>query len=321
MINTVYNMDFKRNISISVVIPVYNNEDSLHALHGRLCDVLGNMNADYELLFVDDCSKDDSWEVLKKLYHKEKRVKVVKLTRNFGQANAIAAGLDLAGGEVVVVMDADLQDKPEDIPLLIEAMEKSNCPMAVAKSCKRKDSFFRKIASRIFSTVSSKVTDLRYEPGLRIFRAMRREVIERLKANPGSTGTALSLIHWMGIDYSVVDLQRDARYAGKSGYTLSKMVKMFFERIFTYSLLPIRLSGILGFSLCLGSFIFALCILLMPLFEKELEIRLLLGLTSLFLFGLVFIFLGIIGEYIGMIYSEVRNRPRYVIAEIYKHEE
>lgn len=307
--------------SLSVVIPVFNDAEALPELCRRLLAVLPDLSSRYDIIFVDDGSRDRSVEVLRKLQAGHDAIKVVQLTRNFGQPNAIAAGLDQATGEVIVLMDSDLQDRPEDIGKLIEALERENVPAAIARWSDRKDNALKIAASRIFNAVANKITSVRHLPRTRAFRAVRRELVEELKAFPEKTATSLSLLCWMGYDYAVVDLVRDERYAGSSGYTVPRMLKLSLDRIFSYSLLPIRLSSVLGVILGIVSVLLAVYFVIQKLFLM----KVVPGWTSivvimLFLLGMNFIFIGIIGEYLGRIYIETKGRPKYVIKHIYSKE-
>lgn len=304
---------------ISVVIPVYNDEAVLTELHRRLRSSLENLSPDFEIVFVDDGSRDGSLKILMDLHAGDDSIRIIQLTRNFGQPNAIAAGLEHVQGDVIVLMDSDLQDRPEDIEKLIQAMLSEGVPMAVARWSNRKDSSLKVMASKAFNALANKITQVKYVPRLRVFRAFKREVLDELKEFSERTATPLSLLCWLGHDFSVVDLERDSRYAGSSGYTLSRLLKLSLDRIFSHSLFPIRLSSFLGITLGLISVLLALYFIIQKLFLM----RVVPGWTSivvimLFLLGLNFIFLGIIGEYLGRIYVETKNRPRYVIKNIYQ---
>ena len=304
--------------SLSVVIPVFNDAEALPELYRRLQAVLPDLSSRYDIIFVDDGSCDRSVEVLRELQARHDAITIVALTRNFGQPNAIAAGLDQATGEVIILMDSDLQDRPEDIGKLIEALERENVPAAIARWSDRKDNAFKIAASRIFNAVANKITSVHHLPRTRAFRAIKRNLVEELKAFPEKTATSLSLLCWMGYDYAVVDLVRDERYAGSSGYTVPRMLKLSLDRIFSYSLLPIRLSSILGVILGIVSVLMATYFVIQKLFLM----KVVPGWTSivvimLFLLGMNFIFIGIIGEYLGRIYIETKGRPKYVIKHIY----
>ncbi len=307
------------NYSLSVIIPVFNDEEALPELFRRLTLELDKLTSQYEIIFVDDGSKDGSLEVLKRFSAESDAVKVMQLTRNFGQPNAITAGLEEAYNEIIVLMDSDLQDRPEDMGKLLDAMKEANVPMVVAGCSKREDSAIKIAASKVFNSFSNRVTSVQFAPGVRVFRAMRREIVNEVLKFQEVTATPLSLLGWMGYDHVVVDLERDRRYAGSSGYTFRRMLKLCLDRIFSYSLFPIRLSGILGVILGCASILLAIYFVMQKLFFKNI----MPGWTSivvivLFLSGMNFIFIGILGEYLGRIYMEIKKRPRYVVKNIFK---
>lgn len=301
---------------ISILIPVFNDQEVLPELYRRLKAQLDQAGQAYEIVFVDDGSSDSSWKMIEDLHKQDKGIFGIKLMRNFGQQNAIAAGLDHVGGDVVVIMDSDLQDRPEDIPKLVQALEKNDASMAIARWASRKDSWFKLAVSRLFFSVSKRITNIRHEPNLGVFRAIRREVIEELRKYPEKTSTTLSLLYWIGVDYVAVDLERDARYAGKSGYSLKKMIKLTADRIFSFSMFPIRAAILAGTLISALSFLSGIVLI----------IRRMLGLVApgwtsmivltLFLFGLNFLFLGVVGEYLGRIFLESKQRPKYIVKKV-----
>ena len=302
---------------LSIVIPVYNDEDVLDELNRRLIPVAEAIAEDFEVIFIDDGSKDQSWKKLVQLQKSNPKLKIIKLARNFGQSNSTAAGLDHAKGDIIVIMDSDLQDRPEDIPKLIDSMEENDTDMAIVKWISRKDSFSKKFVSRFFHTVSDRITNLHYEPGLGVFRVIRKSALEQIKNIPETTGTTLSLMYWAGFEYSIVELQRDARYAGASGYNLRKMLKLAADRIFSYSLFPIRVATYAGLTIGGLSFVFGILLILKRLFNENVPAGWTSTLVLLaFLFGINFFFLGVIGEYLGRIYLETKGRPKYTISRI-----
>ncbi len=313
----------KNNYSLSIVIPVYNDEQVLPELFKRLETVCNSIfKEDYEIIFVDDGSKDSSFEILVGLYHQYSEVKVLKQSKNFGQANAILAGLKYATGKYIVIMDSDLQDKPEDISILISEMESNNKSMAIALWESRKDTTLKKLTSWMFYTFSQNVTNIKYEKGLGVFRVIERDKIIQLLDVPEITGSILSLIYWSGISYVPVPLQRDKRYAGTSGYSFKKMLSLTADRIFSYSLFPMKIMTNSGLIIGFGSF----GVGLITLIRKLIGASVLPGWTSIiiivsFLFGLNFIFLGLLGEYIGRIYLETKKRPKYVIEIVLDRDE
>jgi dolichol-phosphate mannosyltransferase len=303
--------------SLSIVIPVYNDEDVLDELVRRLIPVAESLSEDFEVIFIDDGSRDQSWKILVKLQKGNPKLKIIKLARNFGQSNSTAAGLDHASGDIIVIMDSDLQDRPEDIPKLIQSMEENDTDMAIVKWISRKDSFSKKLFSKFFHSISNRITNLHYEPGLGVFRVLRKNALDQIKSIPETTGTTLSLMYWSGFDYSIVELQRDARYAGASGYNLRKMLKLAADRIFSYSRFPIRVATYVGLTVGGLSIIFGILLIIKRLVNENIPAGWTSTLVLLaFLFGINFFFLGIIGEYLGRTYLESKGRPKYIISRI-----
>jgi dolichol-phosphate mannosyltransferase len=310
-------MEMNPNQSLSIVIPVYNDEEVLDELVRRLIPVAESLSEQYEVIFIDDGSRDQSWKILMKLQKENANLKIIKLARNFGQSNSTAAGLDHANGDFIVIMDSDLQDRPEDIPKLIQSMEDNDTDMAIVKWISRKDSFMKILVSKLFHNVSNRITNLHYEPGLGVFRVLKKSALDQITSIPETTGTTLSLMYWSGFEYSIVELQRDPRYAGASGYNLRKMLKLAADRIFSYSRLPIRVATYIGLTVGGLSVIFGIYLIIKRLINADIPA----GWTSTlviiaFLFGINFFFLGIIGEYLGRTYLETKGRPKYIISRI-----
>lgn len=301
---------------LSIVIPVYNDQEVLYELHHRLNDVIPSLNTNYEIVLVDDGSHDNSWSIMSQLRKIDEHIVAVKLSRNFGQQNSIAAGLNVAKGDVIVLMDSDLQDRPEDIPILLDRLEKSGAQMAIAQWQSRQDTGFKKFVSKLFFEVSDKITDIHILPRLGNFRAMRRSVLEELKNFPEKTATTMSLLYYIGNNYVPVPLTRDARFAGKSGYNLRKMLGLTFARIFSFSLFPIRLATYSGFFLTFLSMLVSLILIIRWYLGNVVPGWTSMIVLMLFLSGMNFAFLGIIGEYLGKIFLETKQRPKYIIETI-----
>lgn len=303
--------------SISVVVPIYNDSEVIHELIKRLGPVLDSITADYEIILVDDGSRDDSWLQMLAVRQANASIKAVRLSRNFGQQSAIAAGLSLTSKELIVLMDSDLQDRPEDIPVLIDALlADEKATMAIAQWEERKDSRFKLAVSRLFQRVSNSITEIHTMPRLGIFRVMKKSVVEELRNFPEKTATTVSLLYYIGSRYVAVPLKRDARFAGKSGYNLSKMLALTFARIFSFSMFPIRIVTYLGALLCVGSMMAALALIIYKLVGNVVAGWTSMMVLMLFLFGLNFAFLGVLGEYIGRIFLETKQRPKFMIDEI-----
>ena len=303
--------------SLSVVIPIYNDEEVIHELLRRLTAVVESIVSDYEIILVDDGSRDRSWEIMQEERAKRDRLRIARLSRNFGQQNSIAAGLSLTTKELIVLMDSDLQDRPEDIPVLIDALlADSEATMAIAQWEQRQDSRMKIAVSRLFQRVSNSITDIHTMPRLGIFRVMRKSVVEELRRFPEKTATAVSLLYYIGHKYVAVPLKRDARFAGKSGYNLSKMLSLTFARIFSFSMFPIRMVTYMGAFLCIGSMLAACGLIIYKLVGNVVTGWTSMMVLMLFLFGLNFAFLGILGEYIGRIFLETKQRPNFIIEQV-----
>ena len=305
--------------SLSVVVPIYNDEEVIDELMRRLSAVLESIAKEYEVILVDDGSRDRSWAVMNAAREQYKHLRIARLSRNFGQQNAIAAGLSLATKDLIVLMDSDLQDRPEDIPVLIDALlADGEATMAIAQWEERKDSRMKIAVSRLFQRVSNRITDIHQMPRLGIFRVMRKSVVDELQRFPEKTATAVSLLYFIGHKYVAVPLKRDARFAGTSGYNLRKMLALTFARIFSFSMFPIRMVTCLGALLCVGSMIAAVVLIIYKLMGNVLTGWTSMMVLILFLFGLNFAFLGILGEYIGRIFLETKQRPNYIIEQVYE---
>jgi len=306
---------------LGIVIPVYNDEDVLAELHGRLKRVVTELCESHEILFVDDGSSDRSLAVLQRLQETDPGTVIVPLVRNFGQPNPIAAGLEHVRGDVVIVMDSDLQDPPEDIPKLVAALEDSGCAMAIAQWTSRRDSSLARRFLRFCFRLTAPLTTIRHSPRLGVFRAIRRSAVDAVRDIPETTGSILGLMYWAGFSYVPVELRRDPRYAGKSGYTLKRLFALACDRWFSYAAFPVGPAMCLGLvlglaSIGLGGF-FA--------FRKHFIDAVVPGWTSLIvivllLFGVNFIFLGLLGEYLGRIYRESKGRPRYGCGTVIRRE-
>jgi len=303
--------------SLSVVVPIYNDQEVIAELLRRLTAMLTEIVSDYEIILVDDGSRDNSWAVMNTERSQYKSLRIARLSRNFGQQNAIAAGLSLTTKDLIVLMDSDLQDRPEDIPVLIDALlADREATMAIAQWEARKDSRMKIAVSRLFQSVSNRITDIHTMPRLGIFRVMKKSVVDELKRFPEKTATAVSLLYFIGHKYVPVPLKRDARFAGKSGYNLRKMLALTFARIFSFSMFPIRMVTYLGALLCVGSMLAALGLIIYKLVGNVVAGWTSMMVLMLFLFGLNFAFLGILGEYIGRIFLETKQRPNYIIEQV-----
>ncbi len=226
-------------IELSIIIPVFNDQEVLPELYRRLESIVSKVGKSYEIIFVDDGSSDDSFQILRDLQNKDENIRIVKLAKNFGQSNAITAGLEYSKGDIIVIMDSDLQDRPEDIPKLLNVLEENDIQMAIAKWISRKGPVSKKIISNTFFFISNIITKIHHPANIGVFRAFKKEAYETVKNIPDLSGTMLSRFYRAKINYKTVDLQRDKRYAGKGGYSLNRMFKLAFDRILPHAKLKI----------------------------------------------------------------------------------
>lgn len=302
---------------ISVVSPVYKAKECLLPLYDRLTQVLRSIQGitDYEIVLVEDCGNDGSWGIIESLAGSDPHVRGVQLSRNFGQHHTITAGVDICKGDWAVIMDCDLQDRPEDIPLLWEKAQEGY-DVVNARRGKRQDPLWKRLASRLFHVLLEKLSGLSYDPQVANFRIISRKVIEAYCLMRESSRSFGAQVHWLGFPTAYVEVQHAARHEGVSSYTIRRLVAVGIETIISYSNKPLRLSVGLG----LGIFLMSLCISAYLLVRKIFWAIPVDGWTSLmvsmwFLGGIVIANLGIIGLYIGKVYDETRQRPIYVISK------
>jgi len=306
----------KNKINISVVIPILNEAEILQELYRRLTKVMEGLTNIYELIFIDDGSKDESFKMLNLLHENDKRVKVIKFSRNFGHHIAITAGLDHARGEAVVLMDGDLQDPPEEIPKLYEKF-KQGYDIVYTTRTKRKDPFLKKLCSKIFFKVLKIVSDVDIPPNACMFRIISQPVVQTFKKCHEKTRLTIALIDWTGFSHIKVKTVRNSRYAGKSKYSFSKSTRLAIDGITSFSHFPLHIATYTGFIIATISIIIGIYMLIQKLFFGMVTSGYASLIVSImFLSGVQLTVMGILGEYIGKIYKEVQNRPLYVIEKI-----
>jgi undecaprenyl-phosphate 4-deoxy-4-formamido-L-arabinose transferase len=310
------------NTKIAIVIPVYNEKENLPTLIQRLTSVMQSLGKSYEIIFIDDGSRDNSLEILKEFSQKPS-VKIVELTRNYGQHAAILAGFSVSSAEIVITMDADLQNPPEEIPNLVRVMEEGNYDVVGTIRRGRKDSFCRIIPSKIINMVARKITGVSLRDWGCMLRAYRRSVVERMIQCHEHSTFIPALATLFSKRVTEIEVAHDERLGGKSSYPLRKLINLQFDLVAAFSNLPMKLimyGGILMSMLgvCFGIFLATARLVYGARWAAE-------GIFTLFavlfvFIGLQFFALGVIGEYIGRIYREVRKRPEYVIENIYSAE-
>lgn len=306
----------KRNMKISVIIPVFNEEDNIAILHQRLSKTLIDLSSDYELIFVNDGSRDDSLDRVISLSEKDNKVKYLSFSRNFGHQVAVSAGLDFCKGEAIIIIDSDLQDPPELISELYKKY-KEGFKVVYAKRKKRKgETWFKKITARAFYRVLTRLTNINIPLDTGDFRLIDRAVAKQLKNMHEREKFLRGQIAWLGFKQTFVEFERDARHKGETGYPLKKMLKFAIDGITAFSDAPLKFATFCGFFV----FLFSLIIIAYALFSHFILERTVGGWTSLiissvFIGGIQLLSLGIIGEYISRIANNVRNRPLYILEE------
>ena len=299
----------------SVVIPVFNEEENLELLHRRLSKVLENLCEDYEIIFVDDGSEDNSLKIMRKFRKTNGRVKVISFSRNFGHQIAITAGIDYASGSAVIVMDSDLQDPPEVIPKLVEKWREGyDTVYAIRES--RKDPILKRAIAFVFYRLFQRMSDVDVPVDAGDFRLMSRRVVDILKAMPERNRYLRGLASWVGFSQARVGYARGERYAGQRKYSLWQLTRLAFDGVTSFSHFPLRLAIYLGLVVSLVGFLYGATIIILALvFDKVVPGWTTLMAAVLFLGGVQLIVVGVIGAYIGRIYVEVQQRPLYLIKQ------
>ena len=300
-------------LQMSVVVPVYQADDCLEELYKRLKLVLEPLTTSFEIILVDDKSRDNSWEKIVSLSARDKRIKGFQLSRNFGQHFAITAGLQQCAGEWVIVMDCDLQDPPEEIPKLFEkAMEGYEVVLAGRKS--RKDSWFRKIPSYLFWNTLSFLSGMKHDREVANFRIIHRKVVKQYLLFNEQLRFFGGIINWMGFKTVKIPVEHASRFAGRTSYTWKALARFGLNVILAYSNRPLYLLAGLGFFISFGSFGYGLFRTIWHYFYFVPVT----GWTSLivslyFLAGIIIFTLGVLGVYLGKVFDEVKRRPLYII--------
>ncbi|GIP27482.1 putative glycosyltransferase YkcC [Paenibacillus sp. J23TS9] len=305
-------------VRYSVVIPVYNEEEVIQETYWRLKNVMDSTGESYELLFVNDGSRDRTAELILGIGEKDPSVTLIQFSRNFGHQVAITAGMDYAKGEAVIVIDADLQDPPE-LMLEMIAKWKEGYDVVYAKRSERKgESLFKRQTASIFYRVLKRMTEIDIPLDTGDFRLLDRKVCDEMRRLPEKNRYVRGLVSWVGFRQTAVEYVRDERYAGESKYPLKKMLKLSMDGMTSFSSKPLKAAGIMGILIAAAGFIYLLVVLI----EKWFTDVTVPGWSSLIalqiLFsGCILMFLGVIGEYLGRIYDEVKQRPLYIVSAVH----
>lgn len=303
-------------LELSVIIPIYNEVENIPTLFNRLNDVCSGLVSDYELIFVNDGSKDGSLALVKELADQHNCIKYIDFSRNFGHQIAVTAGLEKANGQAVVIIDADLQDPPELIIDMYQKMQ-TGYQVVYAKRKERKgESAFKKATASIFYRFLQKITSVDIPLDTGDFRIMDRSVVDVLNQMPEKNKFIRGQVAWIGFNQTYVEYERAERLAGETGYPLSKMLRFAMDGITAFSDWPLRLVTWCGYLVS----IFAIIMIIYTLIAHYILNNTVKGWSSilisiLFIGGIQMIAIGVIGEYLSRINTNIQNRPTYIIKE------
>jgi dolichol-phosphate mannosyltransferase len=300
---------------LSVVIPVYKAERTLRPLYERLKTSLEQVSSAFEIVLVEDCGGDRSWAIIQELAEEDPRVVGLQFSRNFGQHYGITAGLDHARGDWVFVMDCDLQDPPEYIPVLY-AKAQEGYDVVLARRQNRKDNVLKRGTSWAFYQVFNYLSGMRHDASVGNYRIISRKVADAFREMRENLRFFSGLVDWMGFPTAAIDIEAEERHDGKSTYTVRKLLKLANETIIAYSDKPLHLAVNLGFLIALASFAGGLYLIYRALFfHIPVEGWASLIVSLYFLGGIIIAILGVIGIYLGKTFNEAKKRPLYIIRE------
>jgi glycosyltransferase involved in cell wall biosynthesis len=301
---------------LSVIIPIYNEEGNIPALFERLDKVVSQLNVNSEYIFVNDGSKDDSMKLIRELAANHSSVRYLDFARNFGHQVAVTAGLEHCTGKAIVIIDADLQDPPELILDLYKKWQEGFEVVYAKRRAREGEGFLKKFTAKLFYRILKKITSINIPVDTGDFRLIDRKIADVLNRMPEQQKFLRGQISWIGFRQTFVEYDRDARHAGKTGYTYKKMIRFALDGITSFSNLPLKFATVAGFFVSGITFL----MILYALYSRFISKNYVPGWTSLmlavlFIGGVQLISIGIIGEYISRLSANIRNRPLYIVRE------
>lgn len=310
--------DLAKNKLISVVIPMYFEELIVEECYNRICKVMKNIGYNYEIIFVNDGSRDKTQDLLEAIAEKDNKVKVISFSRNFGHQIAVTAGIDYAKGNAIVIMDADMQDPPELVPEMIAKWEKGFDVVYAKRLRRRGETPFKLLTAKLFYRLLDFLTDIRIPLDSGDFRLIDRKIADVITAMREKNRFLRGMVAWAGFNQGAIEYERHERFAGVTKYPLKKMLKLALDGIFSFSAKPLKYVEYLGAFSILISFYMLLTSIIKKLFHIGYQVD---GWTSLmvticFIGGIQLIGIGVVGEYVGRIYDESKNRPLYVVHKV-----
>jgi polyisoprenyl-phosphate glycosyltransferase len=294
---------------------MHNEEAVLPALFGRLTSCLQKVTEDYEIVCVNDGSRDGTWEKLKTFAHADPRIRLINLSRNFGKEIALSAGLDYTVGDAVIPIDADLQDPPELIPAMVEEWKKGYKVVLATRKSRNTDSWLKRKSAEWFYKAMNSVSTVKLPPNTGDFRLMDRQVVEAVKQMPERTRFMKGIFAWVGYSTTTLYFDREARVAGATTWNYWKLFQFALDGIFSFTSLPLRVWTYIGALISFFSFFWAMVIIARTIFFGNPPGYPSLMVAVLFMGGMQLLSIGIVGEYVGRIYREAKHRPLYLISE------
>jgi undecaprenyl-phosphate 4-deoxy-4-formamido-L-arabinose transferase len=306
---------------LSIVVPVYNEEGNLGPLMERLYPAVQGTGRTFEIIFTNDGSGDRSLEILRRMVQQYPGVKVIEFNGNFGQHMAILAAFESSRGDIVITLDADLQNPPEEIPRLVAEIEKGHDVVGTIRR-KRRDSFFRKFASRAVNITTNRITGMQMQDYGCMLRAYHRYVVDNINRCRESTTFIPALAQTFASNPTEIEVGHAERVEGESKYSFYKLIRLNFDLMTGFSVVPLQIFALFGIGTAAFSLVFALFLLVRRfIVGSEVEGVFTLFAILFFFIGIIIFGIGIVGEYVGRIYQEVRKRPRYVVRRTYGFEE
>jgi len=304
---------------LTVVVPVFNEVETIDVFYARMKKVLESLSPmSYELIFVDDGSRDGSFAKLTGLADHDTRVRVVKLSRNFGHQNAVTAGVDTAQGDAVVIIDADLQDPPEVIPSMFRKWREGYDVVYGVRENREGEKWMKRYTAALFYRLMKRITRIEIPVDVGDFRLMSRRVVDKFKQIRERDRFIRGLVSWVGFRQTGVMYKREKRYAGETKYPIGKMIKFSLDGITSFSQAPLKIATWIGYGVSLIALLYTMIIIVEKFMGMTVPGFASIMAGMLFLGGVQLICLGIMGEYIGRIFNETKARPIYIIEEVYE---
>ena len=302
----------------SFIVPIYNEQETIPQLYSRISAVMDRMDSSVELILVNDGSRDNSLPMMRELHQQDCRVCYLSLARNFGHQVAVTAGLNFIRGQVVVILDADLQDPPELIPEMVEKWRQGYQVVYAQRIQRRQEGWFKRFTAYVFYRLLKRLADIDIPTDTGDFCLMDRQVVEVLNAMPERNRYIRGLRSWIGFRQTAIRFEREPRFAGEVKYTFRKSFALAINGLVSFSKVPLRISTYVGLLSAAIALFMALLVLYWRFLEPNSPVT---GLTTIivaifFLGAVQLVSIGILGEYIGRIYEEVKGRPLYTLAEI-----